>query len=413
MNNNDIYRQYMYSYPHKKAYRALTGINFHEVKSRLYEQETHLYVHMPFCQSRCGFCNLFTCTGAESGFIDRYIAAIVTQCQQMDLAPVDWASFTVGGGTPLLLNVGQLHTLFTSVFATLNIDRDIYKTIETSPSDTTPEKIALLNDFAVNRVSIGVQSFNDDELKTLHRRHSAASARQALEWLKDGDFPSLNIDIIYGIPGQTHESLTASLNQALCYQPEEIFLYPLYNMPRQQNMHSSYVVARDRLRNAGYTQTSMRRFVLAPAPSAAAKSCGFENSLALGAGGRSYLSNLHYCTPWSANQQASQKIIQDFIDCEDKTTIKHGYVLSDDEMKRRFIIKNLFFWQGLSLTDYRQHFGSEALKDFPDLQTFIQQQCCYQYHDRLRLTESGMALSDRLGPMFISSEVMLRENRKR
>ncbi|EDA4525221.1 coproporphyrinogen III oxidase family protein, partial [Salmonella enterica subsp. enterica serovar Reading] len=94
-------------------------------------------------------------------------------------------------------------------------------------------------------------------------------------------------------------SLTESLHQALVYQPEELFLYPLYNMPRQENMHGYYVLARDLLRNAGYTQTSMRRFVLNPAPSAAAESCGFENSLALGAGGRSYLGNLHYCSPWS------------------------------------------------------------------------------------------------------------------
>lgn len=413
MNNNDIYHQYMYSYPHKRAYRELEGISFDEVKSRLYERDTHLYVHMPFCQSRCGFCNLFTCTGADSAFIDSYIDAIITQARQMGLAPVNWGSFTVGGGTPLLLSVTQLERLFRSVFEVLNVDWGVYKTIETSPTDTTAEKVVLLKAFSVNRVSIGVQSFHDSELHTLHRRHSAASAHQALEWLKAGDFPSLNIDIIYGIPGQTHASLTASLHQALSYQPEEIFLYPLYNMPRQENMHSSYALARDLLRNAGYTQTSMRRFVLNPMPSVAAESCGFENSLALGAGGRSYLGNLHFCTPWSPNLHVSRKIIEEFIQRPDKTLINHGYLLSHDELKRRFIIKNLFFWQGLPLTDYQHYFASDALADFPDLHTFIQQECCYQDGDRLRLTESGMALSDRLGPMFVSPEVMLREKQKR
>ncbi|ECG8591496.1 coproporphyrinogen III oxidase family protein [Salmonella enterica subsp. salamae] len=413
MNNNDIYHQYMYSYPHKTAYRELEDINFSEVKNRIYERDTHLYVHMPFCQSRCGFCNLFTCTGADDTFIDNYIDAIITQCRQMALAPVNWGSFTVGGGTPLLLNITQLEKLFRSVFAVFTINQNIYKTIETSPTDTTAEKVALLNALSVNRVSIGVQSFHDSELHTLHRRHSAASAHQALEWLKAGHFPSLNIDIIYGIPGQTHASLTESLHQALSYQPEELFLYPLYNMPRQENMHSYYVLARDLLRNAGYTQTSMRRFVLNPTPSAAAESCGFENALALGAGGRSYLGNLHYCTPWSPNLQTSRKIIQAFIDSPDKTVINHGYLLSVDEMKRRFVIKNLFFWQGLSLTDYQRHFAGDALADFPHLEAFIQQDCCYQEGDRLRLTETGMALSDRLAPMFVSPEVMRRENRKR
>lgn len=112
MNNNDIYRQYMYSYPHKTAYRELENVSFSEVKQRIYEHDTHLYVHMPFCQSRCGFCNLFTCTGADNTFIDSYIDAIITQGRQMALAPVHWASFTVGGGTPLLLNIAQLEKLF-------------------------------------------------------------------------------------------------------------------------------------------------------------------------------------------------------------------------------------------------------------------------------------------------------------
>ncbi|MGS9235627.1 STM4012 family radical SAM protein, partial [Salmonella enterica subsp. enterica serovar Infantis] len=79
-------------------------------------------------------------------------------------------------------NIAQLEKLFFSAFDVLNVDLNIYKTIETSPTDTTAEKVALLNSFSVNRVSIGVQSFHDGELHTLQRRHNAASAHQALEW---------------------------------------------------------------------------------------------------------------------------------------------------------------------------------------------------------------------------------------
>lgn len=118
-------------------------------------------------------------------------------------------------------------------------------------------------------------------------------------------------------------------------------------MPRQPEMYSLYIEARDRLLHEGYTQTSMRRFVRVNNESTA-ESCGFENSLALGAGGRSYLGNLHYCTPWSQNQSASRQIVADFIARPDKTQIHHGYVLSQAEMKRRFIIKNLF-----SIKDFR------------------------------------------------------------
>ena len=204
----------------------------------------------------------------------------------------------------------------------------------------------------------------------------------------------------------------ASLNQALDYQPDELFLYPLYNMPRQPDMYSLYIEARDRLWHEGYTQTSMRRFVRVNNDSAV-ESCGFENSLALGAGGRSYLGNLHYCTPWSQNQPASRQIVADFIARQDKTLINHGYVLSQAEMKRRFVIKNLFFYKGLSLRDYQRQFSSEVLSDFPLLGDFIKQDYCHQQDNRILLTAQGLALSDQLGPLFISPEVRRLETHKR
>ncbi len=107
-------------------------------------------------------------------------------------------------------------------------------------------------------------------------------------------FHHSDIDMIYGIPGQADASLTGSpLHQALVYQPEELFLYPLYNVPRQKNKPStSYVLARDLLRNAGYTQPSMRRFVLNQRRDRG--SCGFETSLALGARRQGYRGDLHY-----------------------------------------------------------------------------------------------------------------------
>ena len=100
--------------------------------------------------------------------------------------------------------------------------------IETAPNQTSREKLQILKQAGATRVSMGIQSFSDQELQALGRQHQARKAREALALLKSFGFPCINVDFIYGIPGQTIESLLTSLTEALAFEPDEIFLYPLY-----------------------------------------------------------------------------------------------------------------------------------------------------------------------------------------
>ena len=235
-------------------------------------------------------------------------------------------------------------------------------------------------------------------------------AKKALDLLKSYGFPCVNIDLIYGIPGQTAASFECSLRHALNFTPDEIFIYLLYirggtkltGTVINENTYEMYEFARDFLFASGYFQASMRLFVKkAPVP----KSCGFENMLAIGCGGRSYIGSLHFCHPYAMGKHACLRIIDNFIQAGDKTEIRSGFILDEDEMKRRFIIKNLLYFRGVSVSDYSQLFSAPLLSDFPVIDRLILLGYAEIKGDFVRLTPLGLSYSDYIGPMFISGKV--------
>lgn len=423
-NRNDPYQQYMYSYPHKTAYGSLTGIHLSDYMDRLTGQQNSLYIHLPFCQYKCGYCNLFSIAGNDTELMKNYVEHMEEQAAQLAGLLKDGTCFkdlTLGGGTPLLLESDLLRQIFRMVKKYFDFDVSSQPVaVETSPRQTTPEKLELLKEYAVNRISIGVQSFQEKELETLHRQHSAGEARRALQLIRRFGFDCVNIDIIYGIPGQDKESLLNSLEQALSYQPEELFVYPLYVKPGtglyQEGVQTSsdalelYRVAKDFLQKAGYVRKSMRRFVRREYLAAEGflgngRLCGFDNTISLGCGGRSYIGNLHFCTPYMVGQEACRKQLMRYLEQQDFQNIHHGYLLNQNETKRRYVIKHLLYDRGICRKDYQEHFGREVERDFPILIAWQEEQLVEQGKEWISLTEEGMDWSDYLGPQFISEEV--------
>lgn len=418
----DYYQQYMYNYPHKTAYRQLKDVNLKDYIPLLNRsRQNSLYFHIPYCESKCGYCNLFSVAGTGEKDRDRYLAAIERQIQQYDLQRVVFHDLTIGGGTPLYLTQRQLEWLFELIQSSFTFEKTEHEVIvETSPKQTEKEKLELLKAYGVTRISIGVQSFVEEELNTLMRKHSVSEAHRALKLLKEENFPCLNLDLIYGIPGQTETSLLESLEQALYYDTDEIFIYPLYvkegtvlaqkGRTRSSSTYEFYSIIKAVLNKHGYTQTSMRRFVRKAEKKgnmAEYHGCGgLENTISYGCGGRSYLGNLHFCTPYGVRPSLCRKGIEDYIHTEDYNQITNGILLSETEQKRLFLIKNLFYVEGLPLKEYDNLFHTNPMEEFPVLHHYMKQgYVCKREGERLCLTPEGLSLSDFLGPAFISESV--------
>ena len=407
------YVSYMYSYPHKTAYRTLTPpVSLSPYLERLEGREASLYFHIPFCAHKCGYCNLFSQQCCDAERISLYLHTMRRQAEQLSVAAqgLKFTSFAVGGGTPLILDEGQLEELFCLAELFGVHPSRVFTSVETSPEYTQKSVLRQLRARGVERLSMGVQSFNETELKKLKRRPGLGTVVGALENIVEAGFPQFNLDLIYGIEGQTVESFMRSLNTALTYRPNELFIYPLYVRPGTRiDVRSTddigyaiYKSARELLVGQGFVQTSMRRFV-GRETTETEFSCGDEVMLSCGAGGRSYLGNLHYATPYAVRQQAIADEIDHYIRTTDFMTAANGFLLSTEEMQIRFIIKNLMYHRGVDLVEYEKRFGEKPDRNL--FREFTDRGWIEETGRIVRLTEEGMAYSDYIGQAFISPVV--------
>jgi len=418
------YRSYLYSYPHKTAYRDLhPAQSLKEMWERDQTDYYFLYMHIPFCGARCGFCNLFTLPDRRLDVHEQYIDAMQRQAEQW--APwfksKTFSRFAIGGGTPTLLAAPQLNRLFDIAENTMGLDpMKASISVETSPETVTADRMRVLKDRYVDRISMGVQSFVEEEAAAIYRPQKPRLAEEALDMLMSYSFPLVNVDLIYGLPKQTVKTWLYSLEKAISYAPGEIFIYPLYTREntiiKPEQMRSAgedirlelYHIARQRLEAAGYKQFSMRRFARDTSFDHKAVlpfSCQEEGMAGLGCGARSYTRDVHYASRYGVSAAATRSIIEQYVAAERYDTADYGFILNEAEQKRRFILKALLHREGLSLLAYEERFKSDALADHPDLQTLIRLELAELQEGTLRLTTQGMAYSDAIGDEFISSDV--------
>jgi len=424
------YAGYAYAYPHKTAYRALKPpVALREVWAAERRDALFLYLHTPFCEMRCGFCNLFTTANPPPGFAQDYLAALWRQAARTREA-LEQATFTrmaVGGGTPTYLGEASLESLFDVAEQTFGVDpRNTPVSVETSPLTAEAGKLRLLRERGVDRISIGVQSFIEAEVKAVGRSQKTAMVEQALDRIRNVGFPTLNIDLIYGLPGQTTGSWLESLRAALRFKPEELYLYPLYVRPltglgrRGQKAEDDlrlacYRAGRELLLESGYRQVSMRMFQVAQTPTAdgAAYCCQNDGMVGLGCGARSYTRALHYSGEYAVGATDVREILAAYfakaayrVKTDDAfDSVDYGFKLDGAEQRRRFVIQSLLQVEGLDFAAYGARFGSEAVDDLPELARLEDHGLATRVDARLRLTEEGLEMSDAIGPALYSARV--------
>ncbi|TDC63852.1 coproporphyrinogen III oxidase family protein [Actinomadura sp. GC306] len=414
------YQGYVYAYPHKTAYRPLSPEPLlRDVWAGEPLDTLFLYLHVPFCEMRCGFCNLFTRTGAPEELTGAYLDALDRQATAVLEALGDDASFATsafGGGTPTYFTASELERLC-DVAGRFPGFGAIPLGVETSPATATTDRLTVLAERGTTRISIGVQSFLDEEARAAVRPQKRAEVEAALDRIRAVGFPTLNIDLIYGIDGQTPETWMHSLNAALAWRPEEIYLYPLYVRPltglgrRAQDWDDQrltlYRIGRDHLLAEGYEQVSMRMFRL-PGETANGTEycCQTDGMVGLGCGARSYTSALHYSFEYAVGAGQVRSIIDAYVREDDFTTARVGLQLDEDERLRRHLVQSLLQATGLDRSAYRARFGTDPLDDFPaDLKSFDDRGWLEVTDNALRLTPEGLAYSDAIGPALFSPRV--------
>ncbi|MBO7239824.1 MAG: radical SAM protein, partial [Bacteroidaceae bacterium] len=177
-----------------------------------------IYIHIPFCKQRCSYCAFYSTT--LYNIKEKYVDALCKELTMRRAYTGDEVIETIylGGGTPSTLSTEQLQKICDTIYSTYTVTANPEVTIECNPDDLTPEFLAQLKPLPFNRISMGVQSFNDTQLKRLGRRHNAEKARQAVKNAREAGYKNISIDLIFALPGSTIAEWEHDLDSAIALQ---------------------------------------------------------------------------------------------------------------------------------------------------------------------------------------------------
>ena len=235
-----------------------------------------IYLHIPFCKTRCIYCDFYSTTRSE--LKTRYVHAL---CRELEIRkeylkgePVETIYF--GGGTPSQLEEADFKRIFETIQENYGMEHCREITLEANPDDLSQEYLKMLSFLPFNRISMGIQTFDDTTLQLLKRRHSSQTAVEAVRRCREAGFQNISIDLIYGLPGETKERWENDLRQAIRLDVEHISAYhltyeedtPIYNMLKQHQIEEVdedsslqfFTLLIEHLQNAGYEHYEISNF---------------------------------------------------------------------------------------------------------------------------------------------------------
>lgn len=242
------------------------------------KEELSLYIHIPFCVRKCGYCD-FLSAPADEKARDRYVQALLMEIERYqgtETADRKIKTLYIGGGTPSILSVDQLDCIMQKIKYTFNFCDDIEASMEMNPGTASKEKCRALYQMGINRLSIGLQSTNDMELKTLGRIHSYEDFINTYTWCREAGFQNINVDLMAALPYQIVESYTTGLRKIIRLAPEHISAYSLileegtpfyqkynsgcYPLPDEEQERLMYRETEQILAQAGYERYEISNY---------------------------------------------------------------------------------------------------------------------------------------------------------
>lgn len=365
----------------------------------------NLYIHVPFCAQRCNYCDFYTQTqqGLRVGYIEALLSELSSR--RNELYPHEVLNnIYLGGGTPSLLSIAELERIFSHIYDLYPISSDAEITLEANPDDITIDYAQGLKSLPVNRVSMGTQSFQEEDLRFLNRRHNRRQVYDAVDRLRHVGIDNLSLDLIYGLPNQTAKTWADNLEQICSLDVPHISAYHLIYeegtaLTRLRDLGKVQEVSEadsvmffrmliDRLSQAGYEHYEISNF--AKPGRYARLNTGYwlgERYIGLGPAAHSYDGKVR------SHNVASIKVYTE--GWKDSKRVYEAEELSDLERQHEYLMTRLRTQWGVSLRDYASLFSEQAVEDLlRRADSYIRRGDLLLSDDVLRLSPSGIFISD-------------------
>jgi oxygen-independent coproporphyrinogen-3 oxidase len=382
--------------------------------AKLTSMPAGVYLHIPFCKSRCSYCDFATEVYRSSDDVVRYVGALVSELSGFvikgaltDVRTTDTLYF--GGGTPSLLSPKQVERILETVRAKFDVSAKAEITMEMNPATVSAETLAAYRALGINRASFGVQTFNDRHLKLLARGHDANDARTTFRLLRDAGFDNISFDLIAGLPGQTIEDWERNLTEAIAMEPEHLSLYllevhegtPLAEqirsgrrpLPDEDLAAEMYELMIDRLTGAGYQQYEISNFAKLGFESRHnTKYWWLEPVYGFGVSAHSFD---------GAQRYSNERDTAEYVRRIEETGGAEVYREPVD-VASEFAFLALRMNMGIKLTDYKNRFGIDLKHRFgTELDRFYDAGLIEVSNNNLRLTRKGMLFSNEVFQVFV------------
>lgn len=349
-----------------------------------------LYIHIPFCKNICPYCD-FTKIIFNKKFSKQYVDQLLIDLQKVKENFFSFETIYIGGGTPSLLEYEDLERLLIKTSPLLNEKGEF--TIEANPEDLNDEKLILFKKYGVNRISIGIQSFNKEILNKIHRNYEI-DYKGLIKKVKNY-ISNINVDLIYGFDGQTEEELSEDIDQILKLNTNHISIYSLSVNPgtlfyikkyKEQDDASSrrfYDLILKKLRDAGFERYEVSNF--AKNKEYSKHNLNYrknEKYVAIGIGASGYVGNIRY-----TNSKSLKRYLEGKRDIEKEE-------VSLQDKKEYFFLTNLRLANGFSLNEYENCFNSSFLVDYKDEISSLINDNLLIVNDRVYCSDEGIMLLD-------------------
>lgn len=373
-----------------------------------------VYLHIPFCRSRCSYCD-FAVSIYQSDLADNYVDALCREISNFksEISNPQIDTIYFGGGTPSLLAPKQAEKILESVFDRFPVQEGAEITMEMNPGTLTPEIARSFRFLGVNRASYGAQTFDDNELKRLGRRHTAEDVRKTIDLLRAADFSNVSFDLIAGLPGQTLNDWERNLNEALLLKPEHLSLYlleihegtPLAKhiregkqpAPDEDLAGEMYLSLLEKIKESDYEQYEISNFSLP----------GFESRH----NSKYWTSDAVYgfgCSAHSFDGEnrrwANARDTDLYIELIEKTGagVVEETTLDEKERRAEFAFLGLRLMRGVCLAEFEEKFGVSFLGEYgAALEESFEAELIELNSNRLRLTEKGALFSNTVFAAFV------------
>ncbi|MBI3744081.1 MAG: radical SAM family heme chaperone HemW [Chloroflexi bacterium] len=384
-----------------------------------------LYIHIPFCETKCSYCNFNTYARLEH-LIPGYIEALCTEVDAWGeaLDHIGVRTIFFGGGTPSLLPVEVLERVVARVRQAFDVQSDAEVTIEANPGDVTLEKARRWRGLGVNRLSIGVQSFDDGLLQMLTRRHNAAQAEQAVRTAQQAGFDNLSLDLMYGLPNQTLDVWRSTVERALALRPAHLSAYaltveegtPLHVEVRQKRLPppdsdlaaDMYITAEALLESAVYRHYEISNWSR-PGLECRHNMVYWRNGpfVGVGPGAHSFLDNTRFWnlrSPADYIKRLAQPRPSSGWHPANIPVVEDRAQLSDAEIASETIILAMRLDDGLSRNEVEQIADASAPRYLAALDDGVRTGLVLRDRERYRLTQRGRLLSNELFVRLLADE---------